>query len=47
VRFVTAFDGTEVDVVEEWQFGHLTVVRISVIIMMTILHTALPFFEQL
>jgi hypothetical protein len=29
VRFITAFDGTEDDVVDEWQFGHLTVVRMS------------------
>jgi hypothetical protein len=43
VRFVTVIDGTEDDVVEKWQFGHLTVVRMSVIVIMTILHTALPF----
>jgi len=40
---ITAFDGTEDDVVEKWQFGHLTVVRMSVIVMMTFLHTAQPF----
>jgi hypothetical protein len=42
VRFVAAIDGTEDDVVEKWQLGHLTVVRMSVIVMITILHTALP-----
>jgi hypothetical protein len=43
VIFVTAIDGTEDGVVQKWHFKHLTVVRMSVIVMMTILHTALPF----
>jgi hypothetical protein len=43
VRPVTAFDGTEDDVVAKWQFGHWTAVRMSVIVIMTILYTALPF----
>jgi hypothetical protein len=43
MRSITAFDGTEDDVVEKWKFGHLTVVRVTVILMRTILQTALPF----